>query len=59
MISIYIINIVVSNKFPFGKQGSKFFIGCKESEKVRPLCIICPQMITYKINFDKNRCLYI
>ena len=50
---------MVSNKFPFGKQGSKFFIGCKESEKVRPLCIICPQMITYKINFDKNRCLYI
>ena len=29
--------IVVSNFFPFGKQESKYFIGYKVSQKVRPL----------------------
>ena len=47
--------IVVSNKFPFGKQESKYFIGYKDSQKVRPLSIFLPQMIIYKLNFDENR----
>ena len=50
--------IVASNKFLFGKKDFKYFIGCKDSEKIRPLCIFCPQMIIYKRNFDKNRHIY-
>ena len=34
-------------------------IGNKDSEKIRPLCIFCPQIIIYKINFDKNRNIYL
>ena len=40
--------IVVSNKLSFGKQDFKYFIGFKDSEKNRPLCIFCPQMIISK-----------
>ena len=47
--------IVVSNKLPFGNQDFKYFIGYKDSEKIRPLCISSPQMIIYKRNFDQNR----
>ena len=31
--------IVASTKLPFGKQDFKYFIGYKDCEKVRPLCI--------------------
>ena len=40
------------------KKDFKYFIGYKVSEKIRPLCIFCPQMITYKRNFDENRHIY-
>ena len=44
-----------SNKFPFGKEDFKYFIDYKYSERIRPLCIVFPQMIAYKRNFDENR----
>ena len=47
--------IGVANKLLFGKQGFKYFIGYKNPEKIRPLCIFCPQMIIYNRNFDENR----
>ena len=50
--------IVVPNKLPFGKQDFKYFIGYKDSEKIRTLCTFCPQMIIYKRNFDENRRIY-
>ena len=50
--------IAVSNKLPFGKQNFKYFIGYKDSEKVRPLCIFRPQIIIYKREFDENRHIY-
>ena len=50
--------VAVSNKLPFGKQYSKWFIGYKDSEKTRSLCIFHPQMIIYKRNFDENRRIY-
>ena len=37
LISINIIDIAVSSKFPFVKQDFKYFIGYKDSEKIRPL----------------------
>ena len=50
--------LVVSNKFPIGKQDFKYFIGYKDSKKVRSLCIFRPQMIIYKRNFDENRHIF-
>ena len=50
--------IVVSNKFIIGKQDFKYFIGYKDSEKIRPLWLFHPQMIIYKRNFEENRCIY-
>ena len=50
--------IVVSNKFPLGKQHFKYFIGTKDSEKIRPLCILYSQMIIYIRNFHENRHIY-
>ena len=40
--------IVVSNKFPLGKQDFKYFVGCKDNKKIRPLCIFFPEMSIYK-----------
>ena len=55
---IVINEIVVSNKLPFGKQDFKYFIGYKDSEKIRRLCIFHSQMIICKRSFDENRCIY-
>ena len=41
---INIDQIVVSNKFKHNDGGFKYFIGYKEGEVVKPLCIILPQM---------------
>ena len=32
--------IVASNKFPFGKQDSKYFIGYKHDKKIEPFFIL-------------------
>ena len=39
--------IVVSDKFKQSDGGFKYFIGYKEGEIVKPLCIILPQMTGY------------
>ena len=44
--------IVVSYKFKHNDKGFKYFIGYREGEIVKPLCIILPKMsgyIKYKI----------
>ena len=50
--------ILVSNKFPFGKQDFKYFIGYKDNKKIRPVCIFFPEMCIYKRYSDKTRCMY-
>ena len=55
-ISINVIDInkiVVSKKFPFGKEDIKYFIGYKDSEEIRPFLIFCPQINVYKFFFIK------
>ena len=37
-------HIVRSDKFKHSEDGFKYFIGYKEGEIVKPLCIILPQM---------------
>ena len=39
--------IVVSDKFKHSDDGFKYFIGYKEDEIVKPLCIILPEMSGY------------
>ena len=46
--------IVVSDKFKHSDDGFKYFIGYKEDEIVKPLCIVLPQM-TGDIQYFENR----
>ena len=51
------VNIVVSDRFKNSEYGFKYFIGYKDGEIVKPLCIILPQMsgyIKYFENGSKN-----
>ena len=48
--------ILVSKKESFGTKNSlKYFIGYNDSDVIRPLCIILPQMIGYVKHFDSNK----
>ena len=50
-ISINIVDInkiLVPNKFTFGKQEFKYFIGYKDNKEITPLCIFFPEMSIYK-----------
>ena len=54
--------ILISDKFNHGYTGFKYFIGYKDVDIVRPLCIILPQMsgyIKYCDNNGKNMSLMI
>ena len=46
--------IVVSDKFQHSDDGFKYFIGYKEDEIVKPLCIIFPQMSGYIKYFENG-----
>ena len=46
--------IVVSEKFKHSDDGFKYFIGYKEGEIVKPLCIILPQMSGYIKYFENS-----
>ena len=46
--------IVISDKFKHSDDGFKYFIGCKEGEIVKPLCIILHQMSRYIKDFENG-----
>ena len=46
--------IVVSDKFKHSDNCFQYFIGYKESEIVKPLCIILPQMTAYIKYFENS-----
>ena len=46
--------IAVSDKFRHNEDGFKYFIGYKEGEIVKPLCIIMPQMSGYIKYFENS-----
>ena len=46
--------IVISEKFKHNDDGFKCYIGYKENEIVKPLCIILPQMSGYIKYFEKR-----
>ena len=45
----------MSNKVSFGKKGLKYFIGYKDTKKIRPLCIFLPKMSACRRDFDKTK----
>ena len=45
---------VVSDKFKHSDGGLRYFIGYKESEIVKPLCIFLPQMSGYIKYFENG-----
>ena len=52
--------IIVSSKFPFGKQDFKYFIGYKDTkERKRAWCIFFPEMSMYKRYSDKTNSMYL
>ena len=51
---INIDQIVVFDKFKHSDDGFKYFIGYKEGEIVKPLCIILPQMTGYIKYFENG-----
>ena len=46
--------IVISDRFKYSDDGFEYFIGYKEGEIVKPLCIILPQMSGYKKYFENG-----
>ena len=47
--------IVISDKFKYGDDGSKYFIGyLHDNNIIRPLCIMLPQMSGYIKYFDER-----
>ena len=46
--------IVISGKFKHSGNGFKYFIGYKEGEIVKPLCIVLPQMTGNKKYFGNG-----
>ena len=51
-------NVLVSKKEPYGtKNYLKYFIGYKDNDNIRPLCIRLPQMTEYAKKFDENATL--
>ena len=56
-INLDLVNVdqtVVSDKFEHSDGGFEYFIGFKESEIVKPLCIILPQMAEYVKYFENG-----
>ena len=57
LIDLDLINVdqmVLSDKFKHSDDGFTYFIGCKEGENVKPLCIILPQMTGYIKYFENG-----
>ena len=48
--------ILVSKKEPYVEESSfRYFIGYKDNDVIRPLCIKLSQMVGYVRHFDSNK----
>ena len=54
LMSVNVYQIVILDKFKHSGDVFKYFIGYKEGEIVKPLCIILPQMTGYIKYFEKG-----
>ena len=57
--NIDINKIVVPNKVSFGKKGFKYFIGYKDTKKIKPLCIFLPKMSAYRKDLKMKLNIYL
>ena len=46
--------IIISDKFKHSDNGFKYFIGYKDDNVIKPLCIILPQMSGFIKYFDNG-----
>ena len=53
--NIGINKIRVPNNASFGKKCFKYFIGYKDAQKIRPLCIFFPKITAYTRDFDEAK----
>ena len=51
----YVNKIVVSNKVSFDRNRFKYFIGYKDTKKIRPLLIFLAKMNAYRRYFNKTK----
>ena len=54
LMSVDVIQNVVSEKFKHSHEGFKYFTGYQERQIVKPLCIILPQMSGYIKSFESG-----
>ena len=54
LMSVFVDQIVVPDKFKHSNEGFKYFIGYQEGEIVKPLCIILLQMSRCKKYFENG-----
>ena len=54
LMSVVVDQIVVSDKFKHNNEGFKFFIGYREGEILKPLCILLPQTSGYIKYFESG-----
>ena len=47
--------LVTSNKVSFGKKGFKYFIGYKDTKKIRPLYVFLPKMSAHRKDFNETK----
>ena len=50
--------IITSNMVSFGKEGFIYFIGYKNKDKVKPMCVMHPKMSGYSESFDGTRSVF-
>ena len=58
IIDIDINEIVVSNWASFNKKEFKYFIGQKDAEKIRHLCIFLSKMAACRKGFDETKLMF-
>ena len=54
LVLVNVDQIEISDKFKHSDNGFKYFIGYKEGEIVKPLCIILPQISGYIKYFENG-----
>ena len=47
--------MLVCSKVSFSKKGFKYFIGCRDGKKIRPLCLMLPKMSICRRDFDETK----
>ena len=54
LLSVKVDQRVVSDKFKHSDEGFKYFIGYKEGEIVKPLCVVLPKISGYIKYFENG-----